>query len=168
MQCRGHHVTPSLHSREGLEQLQAAATGSSTAGISCLLVRRAHGCVALLAAGYRGSTAVTLLGIYYIAPLTSLYKVLKERDSSSIYWPLSLMNLANALLWMVYGMVSTAGASNRSWAAAVMRAPDSLQHDQMPGWVVCELPQCLWSNTQHLFGACQQLTCVMVLLLSTI
>lgn len=51
-----------------------------------------------------GSTAVTLLGLYYIAPLTSLFKVLKERDSSSIYWPLSLANLANAMLWMVYGM----------------------------------------------------------------
>jgi solute carrier family 50 protein (sugar transporter) len=49
---------------------------------------------------------VTLLGIYYIAPLTSLVQVLKERDSSSIYWPLSLANLANAMLWMVYGMVS--------------------------------------------------------------
>lgn len=49
---------------------------------------------------------MAILGIYYIAPLTSLLQVLKERDSSSIYWPLSLMNLANALLWMVYGMVS--------------------------------------------------------------
>lgn len=56
----------------------------------------------------RGSTAVAILGIYYIAPLTSLFKVLKERDSSSIYWPLSLANLANALLWMVYGMVGFA------------------------------------------------------------
>lgn len=55
---------------------------------------------------HRGSTAVTLLGLYYIAPLTSLFKVLADRDSSSIYWPLSLANLANALLWMVYGMVS--------------------------------------------------------------
>ena len=60
---------------------------------------------------HRGSTAVAILGIYYIAPLTSLFKVLKERDSSSIYWPLSLMNLANALLWMVYGMVSLQGFS---------------------------------------------------------
>jgi hypothetical protein len=52
---------------------------------------------------------VTLLGLYYIAPLTSLFKVLKERDSSSIYWPLSLANLANAMLWMVYGMVRGVG-----------------------------------------------------------
>lgn len=62
-------------------------------------------------AAYRGSTAVAILGIYYIAPLTSLFKVLKERDSSSIYWPLSLMNLGNALLWMVYGMVGGAPAA---------------------------------------------------------
>lgn len=59
---------------------------------------------------HRGSTAVAILGIYYIAPLTSLFKVLKERDSSSIYWPLSLMNLGNALLWMVYGMVGAPAA----------------------------------------------------------
>jgi hypothetical protein len=53
----------------------------------------------------RGSTAVAVLGIYYMAPLSSLMQVLRERDSSSIYWPLSLTNLVNAALWFVYGMV---------------------------------------------------------------
>jgi solute carrier family 50 protein (sugar transporter) len=46
-----------------------------------------------------------VLGIYYMAPLSSLLQVLRERDSSSIYWPLSLTNLVNAALWFVYGMV---------------------------------------------------------------
>jgi hypothetical protein len=59
---------------------------------------------------------VTLLGLYYIAPLTSLFKVLADRDSSSIYWPLSLTNLANALLWMVYGMVSDHQVCSLHWA----------------------------------------------------
>lgn len=53
----------------------------------------------------RGSTAVAVLGIYYVAPLSSLLQVMRERDSSSIYWPLSLANLVNALLWFAYGMV---------------------------------------------------------------
>lgn len=56
----------------------------------------------------RGSTAVALLCIYYVAPLSTLLQVLRERDSSSIYWPLSLMNLVNAVLWTVYGLVSRA------------------------------------------------------------
>lgn len=51
-----------------------------------------------------GSTAVALLCIYYVAPLSTLVQVLRERDSSSIYWPLSLMNLVNAVLWTVYGL----------------------------------------------------------------
>lgn len=54
----------------------------------------------------RGSTAVAILGIYYVAPLSSLFQVLRERDSSTIYWPLCLTNLINAVLWTVYGMVS--------------------------------------------------------------
>jgi hypothetical protein len=49
---------------------------------------------------------VAILAIYYVAPLTSLVKVCRERDSSSLYWPLCLTNLLNGLLWFVYGLVS--------------------------------------------------------------
>jgi solute carrier family 50 protein (sugar transporter) len=30
--------------------------------------------------------------------------VLKQRDSSSLYWPLSLMNVINGCLWFAYGL----------------------------------------------------------------
>lgn len=53
-----------------------------------------------------GCTAVAVLAVYYVAPLTSLLTVMRLRDSSSLYWPLCLTNLINGLLWFVYGLVS--------------------------------------------------------------
>jgi solute carrier family 50 protein (sugar transporter) len=53
---------------------------------------------------YRGSAAVTVLGVYYVAPLSTVATVLKNRDSSSLYWPLSLMNVINGCLWFAYGL----------------------------------------------------------------
>jgi solute carrier family 50 protein (sugar transporter) len=52
----------------------------------------------------RGSAAVTVLGVYYVAPLSTVATVLKNRDSSSLYWPLSLMNVINGCLWFAYGL----------------------------------------------------------------
>jgi solute carrier family 50 protein (sugar transporter) len=57
-----------------------------------------------VALAYRGSTAVTVLGVYYVAPLSTVATVLKNRDSSSLYWPLSLMNVINGCLWFAYGL----------------------------------------------------------------
>jgi hypothetical protein len=51
-----------------------------------------------------GSTSVAVLGVYYIAPLSSVAKVLAERDSSSLHWPLSTMNIINGMLWFAYGL----------------------------------------------------------------
>lgn len=53
----------------------------------------------------RGSTCVAILAIYYAAPLTSLAKVVAQRDSSSLHWPLCCMNVINGTLWFAYGMV---------------------------------------------------------------
>jgi hypothetical protein len=43
--------------------------------------------------------------VYYAAPLTSLAKVVAQRDSSSLHWPLCCMNVINGTLWFAYGMV---------------------------------------------------------------
>uniref|UniRef100_A0A383V948 Bidirectional sugar transporter SWEET n=1 Tax=Tetradesmus obliquus TaxID=3088 RepID=A0A383V948_TETOB len=51
-----------------------------------------------------GSTCVAILAIYYAAPLTSLAKVVAQRDSSSLHWPLCCMNVINGTLWFAYGM----------------------------------------------------------------
>jgi solute carrier family 50 protein (sugar transporter) len=55
----------------------------------------------------RGATAVTVLGVYYVCPLSTVAKVLKQRDSSSLYWPLSMMNVINGCLWFAYGLAIT-------------------------------------------------------------
>lgn len=52
----------------------------------------------------RGSAAVFVLGVYYVLPLSTVATVLKQRDSSSLYWPLSLMNVINGCLWFAYGL----------------------------------------------------------------
>lgn len=51
-----------------------------------------------------GSTAVAVLGVYYAAPLATLAKVVRERSSSSLHWPLCLMNAVNGSLWFAYGL----------------------------------------------------------------
>ncbi|KAF6244012.1 hypothetical protein COO60DRAFT_1631461 [Scenedesmus sp. NREL 46B-D3] len=51
-----------------------------------------------------GSTCVAILAVYYAAPLTSLARVVAQRDSSSLHWPLCCMNVINGTLWFAYGM----------------------------------------------------------------
>lgn len=52
----------------------------------------------------RGSACVTVLGVYYVAPLSTVATVLRNRDSSTLYWPLSMMNVINGCLWFAYGL----------------------------------------------------------------
>lgn len=51
-----------------------------------------------------GATSVAVLGVYYVAPLSSVAKVIAERDSSSLHWPLCSMNIVNGMLWFAYGL----------------------------------------------------------------
>ena len=73
--------------------------------VSCPLNLHTH--VVLLLSTRRGSTAVAVLGVYYVLPLSTVATVLKDRDSSSLYWPLSLMNVINGCLWFAYGLAIT-------------------------------------------------------------
>jgi hypothetical protein len=57
----------------------------------------------------RGFTCVSILGLYYSAPMTTLYRVVKTRSSASLHWPLCLANLVNGALWAAYGLVSGPG-----------------------------------------------------------
>lgn len=50
---------------------------------------------------------MAVLGVYYVLPLSTVATVLKDRDSSSLYWPLSLMNVINGCLWFAYGLAIT-------------------------------------------------------------
>jgi solute carrier family 50 protein (sugar transporter) len=51
-----------------------------------------------------GSAAVSVLGLYYSAPLATLAKVVRERSSASLHWPMCLMNTVNGTLWFAYGL----------------------------------------------------------------
>jgi uncharacterized protein with PQ loop repeat len=49
--------------------------------------------------------ANVVLFMYYTSPLSTLADVLRHRDSSSLTLPMSVMNVVNGLLWLVYGLV---------------------------------------------------------------
>lgn len=51
-----------------------------------------------------GAVAIVFLVFFYTSPLSSTLQVLRTQDSSSIYWPLSLMNLINGAMWTAYGL----------------------------------------------------------------
>eukprot|EP01032_Pedospumella_encystans_P027521 gene27521-31105_t len=56
------------------------------------------------AAAVIGNTAMCFNILYYFAPLSSALTVVRTMNSASLYAPLLALNLANALLWMCYGL----------------------------------------------------------------
>ncbi|KAG2502021.1 hypothetical protein HYH03_000515 [Edaphochlamys debaryana] len=51
-----------------------------------------------------GLAGNTIALIYYAAPLTTMWDVIRTRNSSSILVPLTVMNTLNAALWTTYGI----------------------------------------------------------------
>ncbi|KAK9838406.1 hypothetical protein WJX84_011802 [Apatococcus fuscideae] len=51
-----------------------------------------------------GSAGGVALVAYYTAPLSTLIKVMRSRDSSSLHPPLCFMNFTNMCLWLSYGI----------------------------------------------------------------
>merc|ERR1711941_42971 len=51
-----------------------------------------------------GWIANGFLVILYISPLSTLAKVIKQRSSASLHWPLSLTSVLNGSFWFVYGV----------------------------------------------------------------
>ena len=45
--------------------------------------------------------------VYYTAPLSTVYNVIRTRNASSLFWPLSTMNIINGTLWAAYGIAIT-------------------------------------------------------------
>jgi hypothetical protein len=41
--------------------------------------------------------------VYYAAPLSTIQEVISNEDSSSLYAPMLVANLANSLMWTIYG-----------------------------------------------------------------
>lgn len=51
-----------------------------------------------------GTIAVIVSIAYYMAPMSTMARVIRKKDASSLYLPLILVNLVNAILWFVYGL----------------------------------------------------------------
>ncbi|PSC71016.1 cysteine desulfurase [Micractinium conductrix] len=54
-----------------------------------------------------GFTANAILIIFYAAPLSTVMGVLRTRSSATLNLPLSVMNIINGGLWLVYGLAIT-------------------------------------------------------------
>ena len=54
-----------------------------------------------------GISCVIFTIIYFASPLSTIFQVIKEKDSSSIYRPMLFCNFSNCLLWVLYGIFST-------------------------------------------------------------
>eukprot|EP00887_Chlorella_sp_A99_P007766 scaffold20.g7766.t1 len=51
-----------------------------------------------------GFTANAILLMYYAAPLSTILTVVRTRNSSSLFFPLAIMNSVNGTLWLIYGI----------------------------------------------------------------
>lgn len=51
-----------------------------------------------------GFTANAILLIFYAAPLSTVLEVVRTRSSATLNLPLSVMNVVNGSLWLVYGL----------------------------------------------------------------
>lgn len=58
--------------------------------------------------GCRGFAAAVSLVFFYIGPLSTLVKVVKHKDSSSLNPPFSIMVFVNVVMWLSYGLVRDA------------------------------------------------------------
>ena len=87
--------------------------------------------------------------MYYTAPLSTVWTVLRTRNASSLYWPLSTMNVINGALWTgalcraVHGMpAALLGAGTRVGSEAAAgggrTGPPGL-HTPSLAFFLCEL-----------------------------
>ncbi|GLC44748.1 hypothetical protein PLESTB_000969000 [Pleodorina starrii] len=59
---------------------------------------------AAMQAGVWGLAGNVISLIYYAAPLSTMWEVIRTRNSASILVPLTMMNTLNAALWTTYGI----------------------------------------------------------------
>ena len=55
------------------------------------------------AAFFVGIVSCLMAVVYYIAPLSNMVKIIKTRNSSSLYPPTLFANLSCTMLWVIYG-----------------------------------------------------------------
>ena len=96
------HANADKPARFALERLTMCLMGVYiSAWLAVMLSPNTHPGAALATVGLLAN--VLCLAVYF-APLQHAFKVIKTRDSSSIYAPWSALQLLNASLWSVYGL----------------------------------------------------------------
>lgn len=85
----------------------------------------------------RGFAAGTSLVFFYAGPLSTLVKVMRNRDSSSLNPPLSIMAFINMVMWLSYGLVS-ASCDARLLALLAVNADDKFS---------CKRAHCWWLHS---------------------
>lgn len=105
MQC--HAATPSLEARTQLERGMLGAIG--VWGVAGAVRTIGFGDVPEAALMFAWGTVVCLV-LFYAFPLSALYTVLSQRDSSAIITPLAVASWLNGACWTVYGLLGVRNA----------------------------------------------------------
>lgn len=91
---------------KALEACQIAIVGGATTSLCiwtwCIFSRVS----AFVRAKYIGYFASAIFVTLAASPLSTIRTVISERDSASIYAPLTVAQCANTLLWTIYGMMA--------------------------------------------------------------
>ena len=66
--------------------------------------------------------------LYYIAPLSTLVRVVRGRDSSSLHLPQLVANAVNVAMWLSYGVVSHSHLAAPAAQPVCMRPMSSAQN----------------------------------------
>ncbi len=104
--------------------------------------------------GCRGFAAAVSLVFFYIGPLSTLVKVVKHKDSSSLNPPFSIMVFLNVVMWLSYGLVRDPHSIPHALNASCTQAPmHSIPHALKPSYT-----QILMHSLPHALNpSCTQL-----------
>lgn len=120
--------------------------------------------------GCRGFAAAVSLVFFYTGPLSTLVKVMKHKDSSSLNPPFSVMVFMNVIMWLSYGLVrdphSIPHALNPSCTQFFMH---SIPHALNP-WCTQSLMHSMphWSAIMHSLPHALTPSCTQSLMYSTL
>lgn len=68
-----------------------------------------------IALARRGSLALVFLMVFYAAPTSTLVKVIRQRNSSSVHWPLCSMNVLSAGGRLLLVLLGREGLWRQDW-----------------------------------------------------
>ena len=109
-----------------------------------------HACAArdssdIVSGACRGFAAASAQVAYYAAPLSTLLKVVRQRSSASLHFPLCLANAINVACWLSYGVVRRPPATSTH----DLKAP----HGQALHGELCRIVASLQVTLHSTFGS---------------